>query len=93
MAWSHLDWFDHLATSIIEPRLDWFGIFGDVAGLPDFGCAEVGVVVFQAGDVAGFERFNIWDAVSNFLPAVSRLFPIFPIYVAFCLWFISSRII
>ena len=54
MAWSHLDWFDHLATSIIEPRLDWFGIFGDVAGLPDFGCAEVGVVVFQAGDVAGF---------------------------------------
>ena len=49
-------------------------------------------MVLQTVDVAGFWRFGICDAVSIFLPAVSRLFPIFPIYVAFCLWFISSRI-
>ena len=49
-------------------------------------------MVLQTVDVAGFWRFGICDAVSIFLPAVSRLFPIFPIYVAFFVWFISSRI-
>lgn len=49
-------------------------------------------MVLQTVDVAGFCRFGICDAVSIFLPAVSRLFPIFPVYVALFFWFISSRI-
>ncbi len=49
-------------------------------------------MVLQTVDVAGFWRFGICDAVSIFLPAVSRLFPIFPVYVALFFWFISSRI-
>ncbi|WP_193388993.1 hypothetical protein [Cardiobacterium hominis] len=49
--------------------------------------------MLQTVDVAGFWRFGICDAVSIFLPAVSRLFPIFPVYVALFFWFISSRII